>query len=362
MVHQKVDTVEIDGSHGEGGGSVLRLCAAMGLVFQKKIHVYKIRANRDKPGLREQHLMGLQALAALCGGKLEGGAVGSTDVTFEPGTIKPGRVAIKIGTAGAIGLVYQILSVACAAYKADEGELVEVDIGGGGTFNKWAPSTSYVRGVLIPLLRRAGFASELEVLRHGFYPKGGAQARITFHPVDTLKGLMLDARGEITAIRGESVSTIHLRSARVAERQAASFTSAVKARFQQSDVAIETRYVDAMNPGSGITAWATTGTGCIISSGSVVGERGIKSEVVGQECARDLIKALQGSPHATVDEFTSDQLIPFMAVSKERSVIIAPKLTSHARTNIDMMRLFTDRPIDVQEQSDHVALEFPAVP
>nr|MDO8085102.1 RNA 3'-terminal phosphate cyclase [Candidatus Sigynarchaeum springense] len=356
-----MELVEIDGSHGEGGGSILRLCAAMGIIFQKKVHVYKIRANRDKPGLREQHLMGLQALASLCGGKLEGGAVGSTDIVFEPGTIKPGKIAIKIGTAGAIGLVYQILSVGCAAFQAAGGECVEVDIAGGGTFNKWAPASSYIRGVLIPLLQRIGFKSELDVKRHGFYPKGGAAAGIKFFPVTSLKGLVLDARGEITAIRGESVATIHLRTARVAERQAASFVSAIKARIQPKDIKIETQYVDAMNPGSGITTWAITSTGCIISSGSTIGERGIRSEAVGQDCARDLLKVLQGSHAATVDEFTSDQLIPFLALSKERSVYIAPKLTSHAKTNIDMMRMFMDRPINVQEMQDHVVFEFPAV-
>ncbi|MEX2683000.1 MAG: RNA 3'-terminal phosphate cyclase [Candidatus Sigynarchaeota archaeon] len=356
-----MDTIEIDGSHGEGGGSILRLCAAMGIIFQKKVHVYKVRANRDKPGLREQHLMGLQALAALCGGKLEGGAVGSTDIVFEPGTIKPGKIAIKIGTAGAIGLVYQILSVGCAAYHAARSDPVEIDIDGGGTFNKWAPASSYIRGVLIPLLQRIGFKSELEIKRHGFYPKGGAAACIRFFPVTSLKGLVLDARGEITAIYGESVATIHLRSAKVAERQASSFANTIKAKIQPKEIKIETQYVDAMNPGSGITTWAITSTGCIISSGSVIGERGIKSETVGQDCARDLLKVLQGSPAATVDEFTSDQLIPFLALSKERSVYMAPRLTSHAKTNIDMMRLFTDRTINVQEKPDHVIFEFPAV-
>jgi RNA 3'-phosphate cyclase len=157
-VNEKMDTVEIDGSHGEGGGSILRLCAAMGIIFQKNVHVYKIRANRDKPGLREQHLMGLQALASLSGGKLHGGAVGSTDILFEPGTIKPGTVTIKIGTAGAIGLVYQILSAGCAGFKANTGERVDIVIEGGGTFNKWAPAGSYISGVLIPLLDRIGLS------------------------------------------------------------------------------------------------------------------------------------------------------------------------------------------------------------
>ena len=356
-----VETIDIDGSEGEGGGSILRLCCAMGIIFQKRIHVFKIRANRDKPGLREQHLMGLQALAQLCNGSLEGGSVGSTDITFEPGTIIPGTVNIQIGTAGAIGLVYQVLSIGCIAFAGEGNDVVEITIKGGGTFNRWAPSSTYIINVLIPLLDRAGFKSNLEIQRHGFYPKGGAEAKITFHSISALKGLVLEDRGELVSIEGESVATVHLKNAKVAERQSSSFSSAMQAKLGGMKPKITSQYVNAANPGSGITTWATTSTGCIISSGSIIGERGISSEKLGKDCARDLQKALFDSPAATVDEYTSDQLIPFLMMSKERSVIVAPELTSHAKTNLDMMRLFTTRPCNVVENKDHVILEFPAI-
>nr|MDO8115190.1 RNA 3'-terminal phosphate cyclase [Candidatus Sigynarchaeota archaeon] len=353
-------TVEIDGSYGEGGGSVLRLCAAMGIIFQKRIHVFKIRANRDNPGLREQHLMGLQALTKLCGGSLVGGSVGSTDITFMPGTIKPGTIDVKIGTAGAIGLVYQVLSIGCAGFVGTPDQKVEINIVGGGTFNKWAPSTTYIINVLMPLLERVGFRSSVEIKRHGFYPKGGAAAKITFYPVQALKGLVLDERGDINTIGGESVATVHLKNARVAERQATGFTNAIKGTFAPNQMKISMIYVDAANPGSGITTWAMTTKGCIISSGSVLGEKGIPAESVGKDCARDLQKVLFSTPMATVDEYTSDQLIPFLMLSKERSIIIAPQLTSHAKTNIDMMRMFTSRPCNITEKKDVVVMEFPA--
>jgi len=356
-----VETLDIDGSEGEGGGSILRLCCAMGIIFQKRIHVYKIRANRDKPGLREQHLMGLQALAQLCSGTLEGGAVGSTDVIFEPGKISPGTVNIQIGTAGAIGLVYQVLSIGCIGFTGEENDVVDVSINGGGTFNRWAPSSSYIINVLIPLLDRVGFKSNLEIQRHGFYPRGGAEAKITFHPVSTLKGLIMEDRGELVAIEGESVATVQLKNARVAERQVSSFVNSIQGKIGSIKPKISILYVNAANPGSGITTWATTSTGCIISSGSIIGERGIPSEKLGKDCAKDLQKALIDSPAATVDEYTSDQLIPFLMMSNERSVIVAPELTSHAKTNLDMMRMFTTRPCNVSENGGGVVIEFPAV-
>lgn len=359
-----METIDVDGSEGEGGGSILRLCAAMGIIFEKRIHVFKIRANRDNPGLREQHLMGLQALARLCNGTLTGGTIGSTDITFEPGIIKPGKVNVQISTAGAIGLIYQVLSIGCIGYTEMENKQdqpIEVFIKGGGTFNKWAPSSSYIINVLVPLLDRIGFKSKLEIQRHGFYPKGGAEAKITFYPVTALHGLVLEDRGEIISIDGESVATVHLKNARVAERQASSFSETIKSKLGNKSPRITTQYVNAANPGSGITTWATTSNGCIISSGSIIGERGIPAEKIGKDCARDLQKMLFDSPAATVDEYTSDQLIPFLMMGNERSLIIAPELTSHAKTNLDVMRIFTTRPCNVSEEQDHAVIDFPAV-
>ncbi len=353
-----MDTVEVDGSSGEGGGSILRLSAALGVIFKKRVHITNIRAKRDNPGLRAQHLVGLEALTTLTRGTLEGGKIGSTEILFEPGTVQPGVYTITIGTAGSIGLVYQVLSIACARNAAGKDKRIDVHVSGGGTFGKWAPASSYIMHVLIPLLERAGFTSSLVIERHGFFPKGGASARITFGGSPELRGLVLDARGNIQSVEGESVATTHLRGARVAERQAKSCSDAIRQQLGLKDVNINTSYVDALNPGSGITTWVKTTRGCIISSGSVIGEKGVPAEKVGLDCAADMIRMVKDSP-ATVDEYTSDQILPFMMLSNERSVIIAPSLTGHAKTNLDMMAMFTSRPWSCTEREDHVVIEFP---
>ena len=54
--------LEIDGSLGEGGGAILRLSAAYSVLFKIPITIKNIRANRPKPGLRLQHLLGLKTL------------------------------------------------------------------------------------------------------------------------------------------------------------------------------------------------------------------------------------------------------------------------------------------------------------
>jgi len=72
-----VGVILIDGSHGEGGGQVLRTSLTLALLTGQAVRVEHIRAGREKPGLRPQHLTGVRAAAAVCGARLEGDALNS---------------------------------------------------------------------------------------------------------------------------------------------------------------------------------------------------------------------------------------------------------------------------------------------
>ena len=56
--------IEIDGSIGEGGGQILRTSVALSALTLKPIIVKNIRAKRDKPGLRNQHVTAIKEVAA----------------------------------------------------------------------------------------------------------------------------------------------------------------------------------------------------------------------------------------------------------------------------------------------------------
>ncbi|MDO9046026.1 MAG: RNA 3'-terminal phosphate cyclase [Methanobacteriaceae archaeon] len=43
--------IEIDGSLGEGGGSIVRISTALSALTSKPIHIFNIRAKRTKMGL-----------------------------------------------------------------------------------------------------------------------------------------------------------------------------------------------------------------------------------------------------------------------------------------------------------------------
>ena len=48
--------LQLDGSMGEGGGQVLRTALGLSLATGQPFRIERIRANREKPGLRRQHL------------------------------------------------------------------------------------------------------------------------------------------------------------------------------------------------------------------------------------------------------------------------------------------------------------------
>lgn len=59
------DPVLIDGAQGEGGGQILRTALSLSLCLGRPVHIQRIRANRDRPGLRPQHLTAVRAAAQL---------------------------------------------------------------------------------------------------------------------------------------------------------------------------------------------------------------------------------------------------------------------------------------------------------
>ncbi len=353
------DSLKIDAAFGEGGGSILRLSVAFSVLFQKPIQLFNIRAKRSKPGLRLQHLLGIKTLAKLTNSKLSKCGVGTTELTFIPGINSSinNYLEVEIDTAASLGLLIQPIQIASLGFH--EPEKIEILLKGGGTFGKWAPSISYLANVTNELFKRSGLRTEIEVERHGFYPKGGALVKVKiFPPQGDLKPLTLTELGETEVIKGEIICSTHLRKPQVAQRIKESATKYLSKKVKNK-MEIIFDYVPSFSTGVGLTLWSQTSTGAIISSGTILGEKGLSSEEIGKIAVNELLKYIHHN--IPVDNYLSDQLIPLMAYVRESSCIKVLEITSHAKTNMDLLKLFLPRESIIVREDEGYLINYPKI-
>ncbi|ODS36377.1 MAG: RNA 3'-terminal-phosphate cyclase [Candidatus Altiarchaeales archaeon WOR_SM1_86-2] len=322
----------IDGSKGEGGGQILRTAVAMAAITGVDVRIENIRANRPDPGLKAQHLNGIKAVAELCDAEVKGLNIKSHVIEFCPDEIKGGEMNIDIGTAGSITLILQALMV--PAMFADDTVKIKIR---GGTDVKWSPPLDYLRFVTSGILKKSGYDAEINLLRRGYYPKGGGEVEAVIHPAE-IKKINLAGRGEIKRVLGISHSHTGLRNANVAQRQAMHARKILVNNLLNlgvnEEVNIREEYQDAFSYGSGITLWAETENSLI--GASSLGEKGKMAELVGKEAAEDLIREIKSD--APLDMHMADQIIPYLALAKGK--VKASRITRHARTNVLVVNQF----------------------
>lgn len=157
--------IVIDGSTGEGGGQMLRTALGLSALTGKSFKIVNIRKGRDNPGIKEQHLQSVNAVAKLCDAHVEGSYLNSMELEFNPGEIRSGNINIAISTAGSVGLVLQSLLI--PAIRTD----LRIRIKGGATYGKWAMPIDHFKFVLSPFLKKIGYETGVVVIKDGFYPK-----------------------------------------------------------------------------------------------------------------------------------------------------------------------------------------------
>ena len=321
--------LQIDGSYGEGGGQLTRLAMALAALTGRPIELSNIRARRPKPGLAAQHLAALRAVAALCGGELEGAALGACEVRFRPGPIRGGHYRFEVGTAGSLGLVLQAaLPVALRADGPSRLHLV------GGTDVKMAPPLDYLRLVFLPWLADMGARVEVVSVRHGYYPRGGGELVLEVAPCRRLQPLAAESRGALREITGRA-HVAHL-PLHIAERMAAS------ARGLLADLAPVRIDCEVLGEDR---AWGTGGAMVLVArsehgrlGAAVVAQRGVTAERLGEEAGRALRADLESG--AAVDLHAADQLLVYAALAGAGSSFTVRELSLHARTAIWLIERF----------------------
>jgi RNA 3'-terminal phosphate cyclase (ATP) len=321
-----VHVLEVDGSQKSGSGTILRLSISLAGIRGEPLHIFNIRQKRPRPGLQPQHLEAVLTAARLCNAEVKGAKLGSRELWFTPGEIAGGEVQAEIGTAGSIPMLLLTVLPMCACAKRP----VRLHVAKGGTDVRNAPTTNYLKHLLLPSLARMGLKASISVQKYGYYPKGMGEVVLEVEPCPKFSPLRLEKFGSLRRIKGVSVCTF-LADRRVAERQAAAANERLKSVGLEADIQIVNDVSNPLQKGSSIVLWAETDSGVLLG-GDAIGELGKPSERVGREAAESLLKELESK--ATVDLHLSDMLVPYAALAEGGSAYLSRLVTEHLDTNI----------------------------
>jgi len=318
--------IYVDGAQKSGSGTIVRFAVGLAILLSEELHLTNIRAKREKPGLRPQHLKAIQALQQICQGSLAGGEVGSKEIKFKPGAkVKGGCYEWDIGTAGSTTLVAMtLLPAACFSTGAMSFKI------SGGLFQDFAPSAYHMQYVLFSMLQKMGITAKLSVIRPGYVPRGGGIIEVAMEPVvGKIKPIRLPNQGDIARIEGIALSS-HLKERRVSERMVEACSQVLRSNgySAQIEIAYDTL---ALQRGAALAIYARTSSGCVIGADRA-GEPRRTSEDIGKYVARNLAEDL--ATGATVDRYLADQLIFYAALADGVSQYRIPKLTEHVETNL----------------------------
>ena len=335
--------LDIDGSYGEGGGQVLRYAVALSVYTKKPVEITNIRARRHKPGIRPQHLTAISCIASMCNAKTEGLSIGSSRLSFFPGNIKAGEYKFDVGTAGSITLIFQ----ACIISALQTKKPIKINITG-GTDVKWSPSWDYFKKIFLPLISSMGVKVEANLIKRGYYPKGGGKAEIKIHPINKIKSLTLDNNPAFKKIEG-IINISNLPNNISIRMKHTIFKKSINNNFQTS-IDIEESKSDS--PGVGITLWSISNKAILGSS--IIGEKGIPAEQIGDKSINQIINQINSK--ANIDFFAIDQILPYMMISDNPSKCRVSSLTNHASTSIWLLKKFFNKDILIKKNNNLIEI------
>ncbi len=358
--------IELDGSHLEGGGALVRVALALSALTGKEFNVTNIRSGRAEKGLKAQHVHAIKALKQLCNAETSEVDIGVTELHFKPGKLQSGIYEIDIGTAGSITLLLQALILPALFAPAKVTFKIT-----GGTCGKWQASVDYLQNILLPHLQRFAEKIELKIVKRGYYPQGGGKMVLEISPKVKRKDfaafsdfctelskisppIVLTEPGKLEQVRGIVNVSADLQEKEVAERIKRAAEDSLK--NYEVPVTVRIEYVQSLSVGGEVLLWGVFSQGGkinpvnpVLLAGDALVELGKKSEQIGKEAAEKVRQEIESN--AAVDHYLADQLIMFMGLLPGSTIKVG-EVSNHTKTNIHIVEQF----LPVQFQVDNATI------
>jgi RNA 3'-terminal phosphate cyclase (ATP) len=331
--------VEIDGTHGEGGGSVVRTALAMSSLTGQAVAIRNVRGGLRKPGVNSVDcaiatILGLATSAEISAG------LGDDVILFAPRKqLSPYRDRIDLNQLakgsqpGSAPLILQSV----LAPLARAGGVSRVSCRG-GTHVPFAPTYDYIRMVTLQAMTQLGIYAAASIESAGYSHRGGGEVSLEIEP-SQLNGFDFTKRGEMISLRAAVViselpEVVGLRGVKRIEENA---------KRQGLEIKCDMIKLRSSTPGAAVTIAAEFEAG--YGGSQSLGERGKPMEEVADEALFELIEWLNSE--AGTDEFLSDQILLPAVMSREPCSFTTSRITATLTTTAWVIKQFMPAKITI---------------
>ena len=307
-----MDFLKINGGHGEGGGQIIRSAITLSCITKQPIHLENIRKNRKISGLRPQHLTAIKILQKVANAKVIGAEIGSTEIKFIPGNIENLELVEDVGTAGSIPLILQVLIPVVAISKKQLNLKIK-----GGTDVLWSPTIDYTQNVLQEAYSRMGINFSLELIKRGYYPKGGGEIKLQVNP-SNVKSILFSKRKtkEVKLVCSFSKFT---------DNEIENKVNQIVKKLSEANyiVNVEIRSEEALDSGASLLIYS-------IDNDSIIGIDALYNNKT-NEFDLDIDDFIK---NYSIDDNLADMLVVPASLASGKTIFPVKEITKHLETNL----------------------------
>jgi RNA 3'-terminal phosphate cyclase (ATP) len=328
----QVEFLEIDGAHGEGGGSIVRTALSLSALTGQAVRISNVRGGLQRPGVNPVDLALLRVFTH-CTDAVSKGDLGDAEILFQPrtslrpyrGNLDIGKVA-RVSPGGSATLIAQTLVVPLSQSGRLSGFRLR-----GGTHVPYAPTHEYLELVTLPALAEAGIGAWSSLSYAGYVSGGSGEIEMEIEP-SALCGFDFSSPGELVEAKAVLVTSElpeHVRSRGV---------DRLEELARRDGLALSVRVLrpQASGPGAAVTIAARMERG--FGGGQSLGQRGKPIEEVVEEAYSEFIEFLNSG--CGVDDHLADQLVLPAALCRERATFTISRITRTLATVVWVVKQF----------------------
>ncbi len=321
--------LNIDCSKYQNQGRIKRMAFALAAITKKSCRFFNIKQKDKKTENFTSFDLYIEAVSQLCNGYIENSS--NQELVFSPGNEYKNSLSLNVSPNENIILLLQDLLLSLVPTRLP----IEITIKGGFTDALLFFGIDYFQEVFLKLLKNFGIKTELDIIKRGYRPEGGAHIKIIVHP-SNIGPILLTERGSLKKILIISGASESLKIRKVAESQ----LSGTKEILGKLNLPIEEKikYYQTLCPGNQI---------CLVSEFentiigiNNIGKWGERAKDLGKEAALKLLN--KERVNSCLDQQISIQLLPYLALSCKKSQIRVSEIINEHKEVIRLIEKFTD--------------------